>query len=97
MKSGNSAKSQVRSRALAAVMILLLGLSLSSSVLRAQPTTLPPAPSHPRPTMMSMKAESLQKQVAVDIADAKAKGQDVTDLRIAVEHYETAEKALKSK
>jgi hypothetical protein len=59
---------------------------------------------------MSIKAEKMQRDVGDQIAASKAKGQDVSEaekhqtegdaalkaghLRIAVEHYEAAEKAL---
>jgi len=59
---------------------------------------------------MSIKAEKMQRDVGDQIAAAKAKGQDVSEaakhkaegdaalktghLRIAVEHYEAAEKTL---
>jgi hypothetical protein len=99
---------KIRSLAVAA---LAVGLMLSGGIAHAQPTTLPPPRTHAGPTAMSMKAEKLQHDVAAEIAAAKAKGQDVTvaekhqdegdaalktgHLRIAVAHYEAAEKALK--
>jgi hypothetical protein len=93
-----------------AVAALAAGLMVSGSIAHAQPTTLPPPRTHAGPTMMSIKAEKLQKDVAAEIAAAKAKGEDVSaaekhqgegdaalkagHLRIAVAHYEAAEKAL---
>lgn len=62
-------------------------------------------------TMMSARAHQMSKELADDIAKAKAEGKDVAEaerhksegdaalnsghLRIAVEHYEKAEDALK--
>jgi hypothetical protein len=79
----------------------------------AQPTSLPPPRTHSGPTMMGAKARSLQTQVAQEIEKAKAAGTDVSSAeqskeqgdaalkaghyRIAVAHYETAQKALPAK
>lgn len=92
---------------LGAATFLLLGLAPLTAV--AQTTNLPPR-THSRETRMSLKARELKARVSRDIAAAKSKGKDVSlaekhrnegdraletgHLRIAVEYYEAAEKAL---
>lgn len=99
-------KSNLRSMIVAT---LALGFALCAGIAHAQATALPPR-SHSGPTAMSVKAETLQHQVAGEILAARDKGQDVSaadkhksegdaalkagHLRIAVEHYEAAQKSL---
>ncbi|GEM_PF-6835947 len=92
-----------------AVATLAVGFMLPGGIAHAQATSLPPR-SHSGATLMSIKAEKMQHDVGDQIAAAKAKGRDVSEaerhktegdaalqaghLRIAVEHYEAAEKTL---
>lgn len=94
--------------ALAATTIF--GLGAAPAI--AQPTPLAPR-THSRATMMGLHAQEMQRTVASDIAAAKAKGADVSaaekdksegdtalaagHYRLAVEHYEAAQKALPAK
>jgi hypothetical protein len=95
--------------AVGAVTAAFSVLALAPIPAAAQTSNLPPR-THTRETGMSLKAHEMQKRVAEEITAAKGKGENVSlaekhkdegdraleagHLRIAVEHYEAAQKAL---
>jgi hypothetical protein len=108
MKRSNRMKAKL----LGAIAIAIdLGLSCPAALV-AQPAPLAPR-THSGATMMGARAHSLQAHVAQEIEKAKAAGKDVSGAqsdkdqadaalkaghyRIAVEHYQAAEKALSGK
>ncbi len=89
--------------------VLFLGSFCWPPTVSAQPTPLPQV-THTRETRMSIRAKQLQRELAEQIAQEKAKGADVSaaekhkssgdsalsagHLRIAVQEYEAGQKAL---